>query len=139
MRSPDDAARRDFLRTAACVGGGLIIAVTLPAAGRLGAAAAAAKGVGEAETVNAFVKVDADGNVTLVMHKSEMGQGVYTGLAQLIAEELDCDLARVRIETAPVAAVYDNPLYHMQFTGGSMSISSCWNNCGSPAPPRARC
>ena len=127
MKSLDDAARRDFLRTAAGVGGGLIIAVTLPAAGRLGAAAAAAKGSGEAEAVNAFVKIDVDGNVTLVMHKSEMGQGVYTGLAQLIAEELDCDLARVRIETAPVAAVYDNPLYHLQFTGGSMSISSCWN------------
>jgi isoquinoline 1-oxidoreductase beta subunit len=127
MKSLDDAARRDFLRTAAGVGGGLIIAVTLPAAGRLGAAAAAAKGSGEAAAVNAFVKVDVDGNVTLVMHKSEMGQGVYTGLAQLIAEELDCDLARVRIETAPVAAVYDDPLYHMQFTGGSMSISSCWN------------
>ncbi len=127
MRSLDDAARRDFLRTAAGVGGGLIIAVTLPAAGRLGAAAAAAKGSGEAEAVNAFVKIDVDGNVTLVMHKSEMGQGVYTGLAQLIAEELDCDLARVHIETAPVAAVYDNPLYHQQFTGGSMSISSCWD------------
>ena len=126
MKSLDDAARRDFLRTAAGIGG-LIIAVTLPAAGRLGGAAAGAKGAGEAEPVNAFVKIDVDGNVTLVMHKSEMGQGVYTGLAQLIAEELECDLARVRIETAPVSAVYDNPLYHLQFTGGSMSISSCWN------------
>jgi isoquinoline 1-oxidoreductase subunit beta len=114
-------SRRDFLHTVAGVGGGLIIGLTLPLATRRGAAAAA-----QSNEVNAFVKIDGEGTVTLIMHKSEMGQGVYTGLVQLLAEELDCDLKRVRIETAPVAAVYNNPMIPVQFTGGSMSIASCW-------------
>jgi isoquinoline 1-oxidoreductase subunit beta len=130
MNSMHSTSRRDFLRTAAGVGGGLIVAVTLPAATRLGTAAAIGTprvptGPQPAE-VNAFVKIGGDGTVTLVIHKSEMGQGVYTGLAQLLADELECDLTRVRIETAPVAAVYNNPRIPQQFTGGSNSISSSW-------------
>ncbi len=129
MNATNHDSRREFLRTAAGIGGGLIIGLTLPAAARFGAASAVpgpAAGP-HSDEVNAFVKIDGEGTVTLVMHKSEMGQGVYTGLAQLLAEELECDLARVRIETAPVAAVYNNPVFPVQFTGGSMSISSCWS------------
>jgi len=122
-------SRREFLRTAAGIGGGLIIGLTLPAAARFGAASAApGPAIGpQSDELNAFVRIDSEGSVTLIMHKSEMGQGVYTGLVQLLAEELDCDLERVRIETAPVAAVYNNPVFPVQFTGGSMSISSCWS------------
>jgi isoquinoline 1-oxidoreductase subunit beta len=126
------AERREFLRSAAVAGGGLILSVTLPAANRWSAAAAAAGaaagGAVPADSINAFVKIGSDDTVTLVMHKSEMGQGVYTGLAQLLGEELNCDLGCLRIETAPVAAVYNHPMFPMQFTGGSMSISSCWTS-----------
>ncbi len=129
MNAMNHESRREFLRTAAGIGGGLIIGLTLPAAARFGAASAApgpATGP-QSDELNAFVRIDGEGSVTLIMHKSEMGQGVYTGLVQLLAEELDCDLERVRIETAPVAAVYNNPVFPVQFTGGSMSISSCWS------------
>jgi len=137
-----EVSRRDFLRGAGGAAGGLIVGFTVPAATRWGAMAAraaapaapAAPAAGpqlppaaQAAEVNAFVKIDPTGVVTLVMHKSEMGQGVYTGLVQLLAEELECDLRRVRIETAPVAAVYNNPVFPLQFTGGSMSISTSWN------------
>jgi len=57
---------------------------------------------------NGWVKVGADDSVTVVMPKSEMGQGVHTGLAMLLAEELDADWARVRIEASPVDAIYNN-------------------------------
>jgi len=127
MNTVNSASRREFLRTAAGVGGGLVIGLTLPAVTRLGAASASASVGPQSNEVNAFVRIDGAGTVTLIMHKSEMGQGVYTGLVQLLAEELDCDLKRVRIETAPVAAVYNNPMFPVQFTGGSMSISSCWS------------
>ncbi len=130
MNAVNTESRREFLRTAADVGGGLIIGLTLPSAARFGAASAAVAPAAPGSTqseVNAFVRIDGEGNVSLIMHKSEMGQGVYTGLVQLLAEELDCDLKRVRIETAPVAAVYNNPMFPVQFTGGSMSISSSWS------------
>jgi isoquinoline 1-oxidoreductase subunit beta len=121
----NDASRREFLRNVLGLGGGLVIGLTLPVTARFGGAQAASAAQGN--EVNAFVKIDGEGTVTLIMHKSEMGQGVYTGLVQLLVEELDCDLARVRIETAPVAAAYNNPMFPVQFTGGSMSISSSWD------------
>jgi isoquinoline 1-oxidoreductase beta subunit len=125
------AQRREFLRSAAVAGGGLILSVTLPGAHRLSAAAAGAAGTAGAamtDSINAFVKIGTDDTVTLVMHKSEMGQGIYTGLAQLLGEELNCDPGCLRIETAPVAAVYNHPVFPLQFTGGSMSIASCWTS-----------
>jgi len=83
------AERREFLRSAAVAGGGLILSVALPGRTVGAAAADAARGrSGSADSsINAFVKIGTDGTVTLVMHKSEMGQGVYTGLAQLLGEE----------------------------------------------------
>lgn len=124
MNTSTDQSRRTFLKGSAAVGGGLVLGFLLPPSLRAAALnAAAADG---AIPLSAFVEVGADGAVTLIMHKSEMGQGVYTGLVQLLAEELECDLNSVRIETAPVAAVYNNPFIPAQFTGGSMSISSCW-------------
>ncbi|MGO9425916.1 MAG: molybdopterin cofactor-binding domain-containing protein [Steroidobacteraceae bacterium] len=129
MNAMNHESRREFLRTAAGIGGGLIIGFTLPAAVRFGAASAPLRPAAGplSDELNAFVRIDGQGTVTLIMHKSEMGQGVYTGLVQLLAEELECDLGRVRIETAPVAAAYNNPVFPVQFTGGSMSISSCWS------------
>jgi len=124
MNTCSELSRRAFLKRGAAAGGGLVLGFMLPHAVR---SRALNTGPADASTpINAFVQIGNDGAVTLIMHKSEMGQGVYTGLAQLLAEELECDLKRVRIETAPVAAVYNNPFIPAQFTGGSMSISSSW-------------
>jgi isoquinoline 1-oxidoreductase beta subunit len=70
---------------------------------------------------NAFVRVAPDGTVTVLLAHSEMGQGVWTGLAMLIADEMDCDWSKVRAEHALAAPAYAHPLFGMQATGGSTS------------------
>lgn len=78
--------------------------------------------------LNPFLRIAKDGTVTVIAHKSEMGQGVYTALPMLIAEELECDWSRIRVEAAPVAPVYNNPLTGVQMTGGSMSVRTEWEH-----------
>ncbi|HVV82046.1 MAG TPA: molybdopterin cofactor-binding domain-containing protein [Kofleriaceae bacterium] len=70
---------------------------------------------------NAFLRIGTDDSVTVVLAHAEMGQGIWTGLAMLIAEELECDWAKVRCEHAPAAPVYGVPGMGMQMTGGSSS------------------
>jgi isoquinoline 1-oxidoreductase beta subunit len=113
------ASRRDFLKTAGVAAGGLVLGFVLPAAPTRGSARA-----GGASDVNAFVRIGTDGAVTLVVGKSEMGQGVFTGYAQLLAEELEVAWESVRVVSAPAAPVYNVPGTPMQFTGGSMSVAS---------------
>ncbi len=76
-----------------------------------------------APSPNAFLRIDADDSVTVVLAHSEMGQGIWTGLAMLIAEELECDWAKVRCEHAPAAPVYGHPMMGMQMTGGSSTTN----------------
>jgi isoquinoline 1-oxidoreductase subunit beta len=73
---------------------------------------------------NAFVRIGTDEMVTVIVNHSEMGQGVYTSLPMLLAEELDADWTKVRYEPAPVDAVYNHPAFGIQMTGGS---SSTWS------------
>ncbi|HVM81460.1 MAG TPA: molybdopterin-dependent oxidoreductase [Stellaceae bacterium] len=73
-----------------------------------------------------WVRIDADGVVTVLIDRTEMGQGVVTSLATLVAEELEVDLAQVRTEFAPAATVYANPFFGVQVTGGSTSVSGSW-------------
>ena len=76
---------------------------------------------------NAFIRIAADGTVTLVMPQCEMGQGVYTSIAQILAEELDADFARVVLEHAPPSdKLYGNPFFGIQVTGNSNSIRAFW-------------
>jgi isoquinoline 1-oxidoreductase beta subunit len=76
---------------------------------------------------NAFIRIDHQGVVTLVMPMVEMGQGTYTSLPMLLAEELEVDLDRVRLEHAPANdALYANSLLHVQSTGLSASIRAFW-------------
>ena len=81
----------------------------------------AAAGV-RAAVLNAWVRITPDDTVTLLLSQSEMGQGVYTSLPMILAEELECDWQKVRIEMAPVGEAYQNPAFHMQGTGGSTSV-----------------
>jgi len=76
---------------------------------------------------NAFIRIAADGRTTLVMPQVEMGQGVYTSIAMILAEELDADMARVALEHAPPSdKLYGNPAFGIQATGNSNSIRAWW-------------
>jgi isoquinoline 1-oxidoreductase beta subunit len=77
-------------------------------------------------TLNPWIRIAADGTITLVAGQSEMGQGASTGLAMLVAEELDVDLAQIRYEAAPADRAYVNPSFGEQLTGGSTSIRAWW-------------
>ena len=77
---------------------------------------------------NAFIRIDNAGNTTLVIPQAEMGQGVYTAIAMILAEELDADFAQVVIKHAPASdKLYANPLFGIQVTGNSNSIRSFWD------------
>jgi isoquinoline 1-oxidoreductase beta subunit len=76
---------------------------------------------------NAFIRIDAAGQTTLVMPQVEMGQGVYTSIAMILAEELDADFAKVTLEHAPPSdKLYGNPMFGIQATGNSNSIRAWW-------------
>jgi isoquinoline 1-oxidoreductase beta subunit len=120
--SADDISRRTFLRAAAAAGGGLMLSLRLPSAGR-DAAAAGADGFAP----NAFIRIATDGQVVLIMPYVEMGQGTYTSIPMLIAEELEVDLSEVRLEHAPPDEKrYANPLLGVQVTGNSNAIRGAW-------------
>lgn len=114
--------RRDFLKTGVTLGGGLVLAcqfnVPGPTAGPDRPAPFAP---------NAFLRVGYDGSVTVIVNKSEMGQGVYTALPMIVAEELACDWKRVRVEAAPVAPVYNHTVFGSMMTGGSTSVRTEWD------------
>ncbi len=110
------ASRRGFLKPS-----GLVIGFTLPAAARLAQAATSAE-----FKPNAYLRVGADERVTVVVGLSEMGQGVHTAIPQLVAEELDADWTRVRVEQAPVDQAFKNPIFGIQATGGSTSVNGNW-------------
>src|SRR5437868_8710279 len=113
--------RRDFLKKSAAGGGALIIGCYLP-----GKFEALAPPPAEPAALNAWVRIAPDDSVTLVIDKSEMGQGVVTSLAMLLAEELELDWTKVKFEFAPAAPQYFNPLFGAQGTGGSTSVRSSW-------------
>src|SRR6202051_4092782 len=76
---------------------------------------------------NAFIRIDNAGKTTLVMPQVEMGQGVYTAVAMILAEELDADFAQLTLEHAPPNdKLYGNPTFGLQVTGNSNSIRAFW-------------
>src|SRR5258706_14222603 len=112
-------SRRAFLQAGAAAGGGLMLSLSLPFAD--GASAA------DVFAPNAFIRIATDGQVTLTMPYVEMGQGTYTSIPMLIAEELEVDLKQVRLEHAPPdEKLYANPLLGVQATGNSNAIRGAW-------------
>src|SRR5262252_5894635 len=97
--------RREFLKTGAAAGGGLVIGLYLPIGNRIANAQA------KTFAPNAFIRVGTDGWVTVIVNHSEMGQGVYTALPMLMAEELDADWNNVAYESAPVDPKYNHPVF----------------------------
>jgi isoquinoline 1-oxidoreductase beta subunit len=116
--------RRSFFKVGAALGGGLAINLTLPLALR---PAWAAEASSPGFTPNAFIRIDRQGGVNLVMPMVEMGQGTYTALPMLLAEELEVGLDQVRLEHAPPNdALYANRVLHIQTTGLSTSVRAFW-------------
>ena len=114
--------RREFLKVSALAGGGLVIGLTLPGCGKREAAGSAVGGM-----PNAWLKIGGDNRITVLVDRSEMGQGVYTALPMLLAEELEVPLAAVAIEAAPPGDIYINALLGVgQVTGGSTSVRDAW-------------
>ncbi len=124
-RSPsaNGLSRRRLLRAGAAAGGGLMLSLSLPfATGEAEAAGA------DGFAPNAFIRVEGDGQIVLTMPYVEMGQGTYTSIPMLVAEELEVDLKQVRLEHAPPnEKLYGNPLLGgVQATGGSTAIRAVW-------------
>jgi isoquinoline 1-oxidoreductase beta subunit len=117
-------SRREFIKGAAA--SGFLLAFYVPA-----------RAVNEPEQApddtkgkfapNAFIRIDKSGKTTLVMPQVEMGQGIYTGVAMILAEELDADPSKILLEHAPSnEKLYANPAFGIQATGGSTSLRAFW-------------
>jgi isoquinoline 1-oxidoreductase subunit beta len=115
-------SRRYFLQAGAAASGGLVISLSLPSTDDK------AQAVGSDDFVpNASIRIDSEGQILLTMPYVEMGQGTYTSIPMLIAEELEVDLAQVQLEHAPPnEKLYANPLLGVQATGDSSSIRAAW-------------
>jgi isoquinoline 1-oxidoreductase subunit beta len=89
---------------------------------------------------NAFIRIDNAGTTTLVIPQAEMGQGVYTAIAMILADELDADFAQVVIRHSPASdKLYANPLFGIQVTGIPTRSARSGTSCVPLAPPRASC
>jgi isoquinoline 1-oxidoreductase beta subunit len=123
--SPVDTrlSRRSFLRTGVAAGGGLLISINTPL---FHADRATAEGTSAANFApGAFIRIDTTGQVTAIIPSVEIGQGVYTSMPMLIAEELEVDPSHILVEHAPPDdKLYANPKLGFQATGGSTSIAA---------------
>ena len=133
METAIRANRRQFLAGSAAVG--LVIGLHLPLAKRAAAAAP------EGEFVpNAFLRIAPDNTVTVISKHIEFGQGPYTGIATILADELDADWAQIRVESAPAdVKLYANSAFGAQGTGGSTAMANSWDqlrNAGAEARAR---
>jgi isoquinoline 1-oxidoreductase beta subunit len=115
-----DLSRRNFLINSAVAGGGLLVSLSLPFD--------EGRAVGtESFAPNAFIRIGTDGQIVLTMPYVEMGQGTYTSIPMLIAEELEVSLKQVRLEHAPPnEKLYANPMLGIQATGNSNAIRGAW-------------
>lgn len=120
--------RRTLLKGGLALGAGLTIGFELPLGRR-------ARAQGKVFAPNAWVRIDRDGIVTVLNEKSEMGQGTLTTMAMIVADELEADWSKVKIEQAPADPVYGNPIIgNQQTTVGSSSIRGSimtWRRAGA--------
>jgi isoquinoline 1-oxidoreductase subunit beta len=121
-------SRRDFLKATGLAGGGLMLAIGLPTGDGHGGRLAHAQQAQDKTPYPpaAFIRIGTDDSVTVLINKLEFGQGVFTSMAMLVAEELDADWSKVRAQHAPAAQIYAHPQFGIQMTGGSTSIASSW-------------
>jgi isoquinoline 1-oxidoreductase subunit beta len=115
--------RRHFLKLMGTSAGGLALGLEFV---DVLAADSVASGAQHTLSAGPWIRIDQDGTTTIVVDKSEMGQGVLTSLPMLIAEELDADWNKVKVEQAPAAPEYKHPWFGVQATGGSTSVRAMW-------------
>ncbi len=127
-------SRRDFLISSAAAGGGLIIGFSLMACDKDTGSTTSDTNTGAVPsmdfdqfTPNAWLSINSDDTVIIRVGSSEMGQGTLTGMAMLIADELDADWSRVQAEHAPIDEAFTNPILGRQATGGSTAIRGFWD------------
>lgn len=118
-------SRRQFLKGSGLAAGGLLLAFHLPGCGLHSTKLGLDKP--EPWAPNAWLRMTADNNITVLVNQVEMGQGVYTALPMLVAEELDADWQGIQIEVAPVSPEYHHAYFGIRATGGSSSIASAWD------------
>ncbi len=127
MSTRTQISRRVFLHNASVAGAGLVIGFQWPRSLRgTGTPAPSASPASPAPDLNAWLRIGTDESVLVLVDRSEMGQGVATSLPMLLAEELEADWSKIKIEFAPAAKEYFNPLFGAQGTGGSTSIRAAW-------------
>jgi isoquinoline 1-oxidoreductase beta subunit len=134
MNTIVNLSRRDFL----LVSGGLALGFRLPQSlAQAGPAKALSADAAVAFSPNAFIRISPDNTVTVIVKHVEMGQGTYTGLPTLVAEELDADWSQIRAEGAPAdASQYGNLFWGVQATGGSTALANSYEqlrNAGAAA------
>jgi isoquinoline 1-oxidoreductase beta subunit len=112
-------SRRNFLKAGALLSGGLLISFTIPQANRL-----LVQNAATAFAPNAFLRIGADNSITVILSHVEMGQGIWTTLPMLLAEELDADWNNIKVMHSGVDKDYNHTRFGMQITGGS---SSTWS------------
>ena len=118
MNPLKNSGRRDFLKTSTALSGALMVGFSMSASSKTAATTTA---------MNGWVRVGSDNTVTIICHRAEMGQGTYTSMPMLVAEELEVDLRRVKIEMAGADPIYINALLGGQLTGGSTSVRDAFD------------
>ncbi len=127
MAAPLNISRRTFMKAGALVVGGLVIAFTIPQAKRFlmpGTSPEPAKEGNKLPAPNAFLRIGTDNTITVMLAHSEMAQSIWTTLPMLIADELDADWSKIKVEHAAAAPAYLHTAYGIQITGGS---STTWS------------
>jgi isoquinoline 1-oxidoreductase subunit beta len=132
MTTLQNSSRRQFVKTGAAVGGGLFSSGLIVGCAMMPDKGPTSPGLPPSATgpgvmTNAWVKVGTDNTVTIICGRAEMGQGVFTSMPMLVAEELEVDIAKVRIEMAPAGEPYTNTMLGGQLTGGSTSVREAYD------------
>jgi len=122
MGTATNDSRRDFLRNLSIAGGGLLLGFHWESAEAAMPRVVGAAGAAAPPVFNSYLAVAADGSVTIFSPNPELGQNIMTSFAQIVAEELDADWTRVRVEQAPL----DSKRFDRQLTGGSGAIPHSW-------------
>ena len=124
-----NTSRRNFIKASLTGSGSLTLAFALPGCQSLHTHTSqdnASLDASNSWEANAWLEITSDNRLIFTLDRVEMGQGTYTGLTTLVAEELDTDPALFEIIFAPAEAIYRNRDYGLQLTGGSNSLSSSW-------------
>ena len=120
--------RRDFIKIGTLAGTGLLVGVHLPNCSRhVEASHVSSENGVNMLAPNAWIRIRSDDTVTVMVNHSELGQGITTALPMIVAEELEADWSKIKVEIAPGEEVYKNPAFNTQMTASSTSVYTSWD------------